>query len=57
MFVARSIDAYMTQMHDEMDALGEGGTVAMDMGIQFVFLDGRENLDATSREPGLYGSK
>lgn len=55
MHIARSIDAYMTQMHDEMDALGEGGTVAMDMGIQIVFLDGKEALDAS--EPALYGSK
>lgn len=54
MHIARTIDGYMTQMHDEMDALGEGGTVPMDMGIQLVFLDGKEALDAT--EPALYGS-
>jgi glutaminyl-peptide cyclotransferase len=55
MHIARSIDAYMTQMHDEMDTLGEGGTVAMDMGIQIVFLDGKEGFD--NSEPALYGSK
>lgn len=38
--VARSIDKYVTQMHEEMAALGEGGTVEMDMGIQILFLDG-----------------
>ncbi|KAL2066332.1 hypothetical protein VTL71DRAFT_2403 [Oculimacula yallundae] len=55
MHVARSIDGYMTQMHDEMDALGEGGTVAMDMGIQLVFLDGKESLKGN--EAALYGSR
>ncbi|KAH7418001.1 glutaminyl-peptide cyclotransferase [Cadophora sp. MPI-SDFR-AT-0126] len=55
MHVARSIDGYMTQMHDEMDALGEGGTVAMDMGIQLMFLDGTEALDGG--EAALYGSR
>ncbi|CZT13682.1 related to glutaminyl-peptide cyclotransferase [Rhynchosporium graminicola] len=55
MQVARSIDGYMTQMHDEMDALGEGGTIAMDMGIKLVFLDGKESLDGGA--PALYGSR
>lgn len=55
MHVARSIDGYMTQMHDEMDALGEGGTVAMDMGIQLVFLDGSESFEGG--EASLYGSR
>ncbi|KAG4430481.1 hypothetical protein IFR05_014043 [Cadophora sp. M221] len=55
MHVARSIDTYMTQMHDEMNALGEGGTVAMDMGIQLVFLDGSESFDGG--EAALYGSR
>ncbi len=52
--IARSIDGYMTQMHDEMAALGEGGTVQMDMGIQIVFLDGKESFDES--EAALYGS-
>ncbi|KAH7370472.1 glutaminyl-peptide cyclotransferase [Rhexocercosporidium sp. MPI-PUGE-AT-0058] len=55
MHVAHSIDGYMTQMHDEMDALGEGGTIAMDMGIQLVFLDGSESLNGA--ETSLYGSR
>jgi hypothetical protein len=55
MHVAQSIDGYMTQMHDEMNALGEGGTVAMDMGIKLLFLDGTESLDAG--EAALYGSR
>lgn len=53
--VASSIDQYATQMHTEMDALGEGGTVEMDMGVQIIFLDGKESLDG--QEPSLYGSK
>lgn len=56
MHAARSIDKYMTQMHDEMDALGEGGAVAMDMGVKIVFLDGKEGFDA-EKAPGLFGSK
>lgn len=54
MHVARSIDGFMTQMHDEMSALGEGGTVAMDMGIQIVFLDGKESFDQS--DASLNGS-
>jgi glutaminyl-peptide cyclotransferase len=53
--VARSIDRYVTQMHDEMAALGEGGTVEMDMGVQILLLDGKEGLDG--KEPALYGSR
>ncbi|TVY75765.1 Glutaminyl-peptide cyclotransferase [Lachnellula suecica] len=55
MHVARSIDKYMTQMHDEMDALGEGGTVEMDMAVQIIFLDGKES--AGGSKPALYGSR
>jgi hypothetical protein len=54
MHVARGVDRYVTQMHDEMAALGEGGTVDMDMGIQIVFLDGKEGF--SEEEPSLYGS-
>jgi glutaminyl-peptide cyclotransferase len=58
MHVARSIDEYMTQMHDEMDALGEGGTVEMDMAVQIIFLDGREAFGKEDTESdGLYGSR
>jgi len=55
MHVARILDGFVTQMHDEMAELGEGGTVEMDMGIQILFLDGKESVDGT--EPALYGSK
>jgi glutaminyl-peptide cyclotransferase len=55
MHVARSIDQYVTQMHDEMAELGEGGTVEMDMGVQILLLDGKESFD--ERGPGLYGSR
>jgi hypothetical protein len=55
MHVARSIDRYVTQMHDEMAALGEGGTVEMDMGVQILLLDGKESLDES--EPALYGAR
>ncbi|CAK7237339.1 hypothetical protein SCUCBS95973_009926 [Sporothrix curviconia] len=37
---ARSLDRYAAQMYKEMQELGEGGTVPMDMGLQVVFLDG-----------------
>ena len=33
MHVARSIDQYVTQIHDEMAELGEGGTVEMNVGV------------------------
>ena len=55
MHVARSIDQYVTQMHDEMAELGEGGTVEMDMGVQILLLDGKEAFD--ERGPALYGSR
>jgi glutaminyl-peptide cyclotransferase len=55
MHVARSIDQYVTQMHDEMAELGEGGTVEMDMGVQILLLDGKEALD--ERGPAFYGSR
>jgi hypothetical protein len=55
MHVARSIDQYVTQMHDEMAELGEGGTVEMDMGVQILLLDGKEAFDEGG--PALYGSR
>ena len=55
MHVARSIDRYVTQMHDEMAELGEGGTVEMDMGVQVMFVDGKESFDGSG--PVLYGSR
>ncbi|ERS98677.1 uncharacterized protein SPSK_06344 [Sporothrix schenckii 1099-18] len=38
--VARSLDRFAAQMYREMQELGEGGTVPMDMGLQVVFVDG-----------------
>lgn len=55
MHVARSIDRYVTQMHDEMAELGEGGTIEMDMGVQIIFIDGKEALGEAG--PALYGSR
>jgi glutaminyl-peptide cyclotransferase len=55
MHVARSIDQYVTQMHNEMAELGEGGTVEMDMGVQILLLDGKEGLD--EKRPAFYGSR
>jgi hypothetical protein len=57
MHVARSIDRYLTQMHDEMAALGEGGTVAMDMGIQILLLDGEEAFLQWTETDSLYGAR
>lgn len=57
MHVARSIDKYVTQMHDEMAALGEGGRYDMDMGVQILFLDGEEAFLAWSATDSLYGAR
>src|SRR3569833_1324361 len=56
--IARSLDAYAQQMHDEMAELGEGGTVPMDMGVQVVLLDGKEAFGSQPTESdSLYGSR
>lgn len=57
MHVARYIDKFITQMHDEMSALGEGGTVAMDMGVQIILFDGEEAFQRWSETDSLYGSR
>lgn len=59
MHMAKSIDPYMTQMYDEMVAIGEGGDpdIQMDMGVQVVLFDGREAMTRTGRAPSLYGSR
>lgn len=59
MHMAKSIDPYMTQMYDEMVAIGEGGEpdFQMDMGVQIMLFDGREALTRTGRAPSLYGSR
>ncbi|KAF2788473.1 hypothetical protein K505DRAFT_255433, partial [Melanomma pulvis-pyrius CBS 109.77] len=57
MHVARSIDQYLTQMHDEMAELNEGGTVEMDMGVQILLLDGEEAFVRWTDADSLYGSR
>lgn len=57
MHVARSIDKYVTQMHVEMQELGEGGTVEMDMGVQILLLDGKEAFAQQTDTDSLYGSR
>lgn len=58
MHVARSIDKYLTQMHDEMVALGElGGSPPMDMGVQILLLDGEEAFVSWTDTDSLYGAR
>ncbi|KAI2469660.1 peptidase family M28-domain-containing protein [Annulohypoxylon bovei var. microspora] len=57
MHVARTIDGFLTQMHDEMAALGEGGTVPMDMGVQILLLDGEEAFKQWTETDSLYGAR
>ncbi|KAF2473198.1 glutaminyl-peptide cyclotransferase [Lindgomyces ingoldianus] len=57
MHVARSIDKYVTQMHDEMAELGEGGSVEMDMGVQILLLDGEEAFVSWTDTDSLYGAR
>jgi glutaminyl-peptide cyclotransferase len=57
MYVAGVIDGYVQRMYDEMQNLGEGGTVEMDMGVQILFLDGEEAFDEWTEEDSLYGSR
>lgn len=58
MHAARSIDKYLTQMHDEMVALGElGGSPEMDMGVQILLLDGEEAFVQWTDTDSLYGAR
>lgn len=57
MHVAREIDRFVTQMHSEMSALGEGGTVEMDMGVQILLLDGEEAFVSWTETDSLYGAR
>ena len=58
LFTAKVIDTYVQRMYDEMQELGEGGTVEMDMGVQILFLDGEEAFgDVWTDEDSLYGSR
>lgn len=55
--VAKVIDGYVQRMYDEMQELGEGGTVEMDMGIQILLLDGEEAFEKWTDDDSLYGSR
>ncbi|KAK2038569.1 peptidase family M28 [Colletotrichum somersetense] len=56
--VARALDPYLTQMYDEMVALGEnGGTVPQDMALQILFLDGEEAFKTWTDTDSLYGAR
>ncbi|CAE7213821.1 hypothetical protein P3342_012606 [Pyrenophora teres f. teres] len=57
MHVARVLEPHVRRMYDEMAALGEGGSVDMDMGVQILFLDGEEAFEAWTDEDSLYGSR
>lgn len=58
MHVARTLDQYLTQMHDEMVELGElGGTPEMDMGVQILLLDGEEAFVSWTDDDSLYGAR
>lgn len=57
MHVARTLDRFVTQMYDEMSALGEGGSVEMDMGVQILLLDGEEAFRAWTATDSLYGAR
>ncbi|KAI1826979.1 peptidase family M28 [Xylaria intraflava] len=55
--VARTIDLFLTQMHNEINALGGGGTVSEDMGVQILLLDGEEAFLEWTDTDSLYGSR
>jgi hypothetical protein len=57
MWVAKVVDEHVSRMYREMSELGEGGTVAMDMGIQILFLDGEEAFEKWSDTDSLYGAR
>ncbi|CAI6340524.1 unnamed protein product [Periconia digitata] len=58
MWAAAVLDKYLTQMYTEMSALGEGGDdLAMDMGIQLLFLDGEEAFMHWTDTDSLYGAR
>ncbi|CAO2647764.1 Nn.00g086860.m01.CDS01 [Neocucurbitaria sp. VM-36] len=55
--VAKVVDGHVQRMYDEMQELGEGGSVEMDMGIQILLLDGEEAFEKWTEEDSLYGSR
>lgn len=57
MYVAKTVEPHAARMYEEMSALGEGGTVEMDMGLQILLLDGEEAFVKWTEEDSLYGSR
>ncbi|KAF3011050.1 hypothetical protein E8E13_011089 [Curvularia kusanoi] len=57
MWIAKVVDGYVQRMYDEMQALEEGGTVEMDMGIQILLLDGEEAFQTWTDTDSLYGAR
>lgn len=57
MWIAKVVDGYVQRMYDEMQALEEGGTVEMDMGIQILLLDGEEAFQSWTDTDSLYGAR
>ncbi|KAI1529806.1 glutaminyl-peptide cyclotransferase precursor [Pyrenophora tritici-repentis] len=55
--IARVLEPHLARMYEEMSALGEGGEVDMDMGVQMLFLEGEEAWGEWSGEDSLYGSR
>ena len=57
MWIAKVVDQHVQRMYDEMQALEEGGTVEMDMGIQILLLDGEEAFQSWTDTDSLYGAR
>lgn len=57
MHTARTLDQYLTQMHEQMSALGEAGSAEADMGVQILLLDGEEAFVSWTATDSLYGSR
>lgn len=55
--IAKVVDGYVQRMYDEMQELGEGGSVEMDMGVQILLLDGEEAFEKWTDDDSLYGSR
>lgn len=62
LFVARAVEGYLARMYKEMVELGEdkagrNRTLAMDMGVQVLLLDGEEAFVSWTEEDSLYGAR
>lgn len=57
MHVARTLDQYLTMMHYEISALGQGGATEADMGVQVLLLDGEEAFVQWTATDSLYGAR